>query len=135
MVGIRCSKPLKDNISLICFVIPVIIPKKDKIRTGCHENASVPKFKTKRVVHLGKFNYPVSFTIIVIIGKNQKSIIHFLQWFPHGIGRPGSCPQPTFRIDLHLNRIDQLRKLLLISKKINLKAVTNRKSLTAFFRA
>ncbi|GIS29270.1 MAG: hypothetical protein CM15mP130_3000 [Verrucomicrobiota bacterium] len=59
----------------------------------------------------------------------------FPSMVPTWDSRPGSCPQPTFRIDLHLNRIDQLRKLLLISKKINLKAVTNRKSLTAFFRA
>ena len=46
MVRIRCSQSLKDNISFISFVVPIIVPKKEEVRTRGNENPTIPKFKT-----------------------------------------------------------------------------------------
>jgi hypothetical protein len=46
MVRIGCAQSLQNYISLIGFIIPVIVPKEEKIRTRGNEHPTIPKFKT-----------------------------------------------------------------------------------------
>ena len=79
-------------------------------------------------MNFGKLNDPIRFAIVIVIGQNYQSIVHWLHRFPHRIGWPDSGPQASFCIYLHLHWIDQLRELLFVSKQIHFKIIAYRQA-------
>jgi hypothetical protein len=135
VVRIGSPESLEDDEALICLVVAVRIPQEEQIRPTGYEDSSVPKLKAEGVVHLGELDGPIGFAISVFIGEDKQDVVHFLQGFPLGIGLPSGGPEPSLCINLHLNRIDQLRKALLIREDVYFESLTHGNALHAFLGA
>jgi len=73
-------------------------------------------------VDVGKGDGAIGDSITVVIGKNQESVTHLLEWLPFRVGLPGGHPQASARIHPQLNRIYQLGKHFLRCEQIGAQA-------------
>ena len=119
MVGISGADPLEKANPHVCDVISVGVLEEQDIRLGGHQDATIPEFKARRVVHPGKGNALVGHPVPVLIGQDEESVVHLLQGFPLGIGRPCGRPEPAPGVHRHLHRVDQLGKLHLVGEALH----------------
>ena len=66
---------------------------------------------------------PVSYTVAIIILKNDQRVVHLLEWFPLRVGVPASRPEPALAVNLHLHGIGEVLKHLLRGKYVELIAL------------
>ena len=80
----------------------------------------------------GELDHPVGFFAVpVLIGQDKEGVVHFLEWFPFGVGGPSGGPEPTLGVHLHLNGVDQFGELNLVGEEIDLETLANRHAFSA----
>ena len=135
MVGVGGSETLEDDVALVGFVVPVVVPQENEVRARGDQNAPVPEFKTERAMDPGELDHAVGFAVPVLIGQDKEGVVHFLEWFPFGVGGPSGGPEPTLGVHLHLNGVDQFGELNLVGEEIDLETLANRHAFSALFGA
>ena len=105
MVGVGRIEAMEHTDTHVGYVIAIGVLQKKDVRDTGNNDAAIPEFKPGGVMYLGKGDGFICYSIAVFIRQDQESVLHFLQGFPFGIGRPSGSPQATLGVYCHLDRV------------------------------
>ena len=131
MVGVGGSETLEDNVALVGFVVPVVVTQENEVGARGDEDSPVPEFKTERAMD-PRTRSRGRLCHLRLHREDEQGVVHFLEWFPFGVGGPSSGPEPTLGVHLHLNRVDQFGESL-VGEEIDLETLANRHAFHALF--
>jgi len=121
-VGVGGAEALEDDRADVGLVVAVGVFEIPEIRPGGDDHAVAPELETERVVDVREDLPRVGDAVAVGIFENHQAVVHLLERFPLGIGVPAGHPEPPLRIDLHLDRVDQVGELLFRGKHVQFEA-------------
>ncbi len=119
VVGIGRPDALQQDDAQVGDIIAVGVLEEEDVGLGGDNHSPVPELEAERIVHLGKLDGTVGHAVAIIVRENHQGVVEWLERLPFGIGAPAGGPQPTLGVDLHLHRVGELRKALLIGEEVD----------------
>ena len=116
MVRVRRIESLQHDNTYVGYVVAIGILQEQYFRRACDDDATIPEFKTERVLDPCELGNSISFAIVIIIVQNDQSVIHLLERFPLGVRRPNGSPQSSLRVELNLHGVCKLWELRFIGE-------------------
>ncbi len=103
---------VEDTFLDVGFVVAVCVFQKEDVRSHRHQHSAIPEFESRWIVQtVRERNATISFSVAVVVGKNQQLVVHFLPRIPVRIGGPCRHPQATISVYGALDGVDKFREL------------------------
>ena len=134
VMGICGIQSVKDSLPNISAIVAIDVFEEEDVGGHRDKHATVPKFEPGGVVQsIGEGNAAIGNTVSVVIGEDQKFVIHRFQRIPVRICGPCRDPQPAVGIDCGLYGVDKVRKHFFGGEEVDFHAGVDRHFFDGFF--